>query len=641
MTARHITAIIIAIFLLHNHSLAQNTNDHAEVNVGLTYKTPSSQNGLEEAAFNVTAIVVVNRGVMSDKRTHLLLSIKAQSSTSNNPSPSFLHSYRYNGILYGNQHVGYEAFNGIKAMGVFDVIVQGPNINWSGTMTGPSDVKKISTELPTGADARDYYVSIKVNRVGYFMGTVNIENKIREIIKSQEQEKAEKDKLAKAAALKSEADRLLAAGDYQGAKNKLQTAKQMAPNDNSLDEQIRKTEAKETEALTRKESAAKKPISSGSGVSSKPGTSAPAKTSGSSTNSSSTSGGRSDNTEDDFWEEKKSQPAAVPAKKSDSEILAEYHETVRKSDEARQQQADAFKKKLDVDYELATQSFYAANALKSNRDRLDETTTLRKNHSSIEELEAEFEQNFRRISQIINEETALMNQKLKANMEYQFRNGSENDKALGEVVYAAGSLINDLSEEKRKREAREKLARQRDKMKQEMEVKRAAMLAEMAAKRKAMIIDFRKGLLSEFSEGGLPLSSYNVKQNVLYFFSYHIEESTIQNDSPKIYLSNVFPVGRYADGSWPFKNTLVSELSSKASGKTVLMGYYGTEELAAKSRNAFISMARKCEFKLENIQYKGKNTAGVQGSNDDFWETGKAKGKPVQNKPKRDDFWDK
>ena len=630
--------MIIALLLLHNHTTAQNTKDRAEVNVGLTYKTPSTQNGLEEAAFNVTAVVVMNRGMMSDKRTFLMLSLTSLSSTSNNPKPSFLHSYRYNGTLYGNQHVGYEAFDGIKAVGMFDVIVQGPNINWSGTMKGPTDVKKIPTELPTGADARDYYVSIKVNRVSHFIGTVNIQNKISEILKSQEQEKAEKEKLAKVAALKSEADRLLAAGDYQGAKSKLQSAKQMAPNDNSLDEQIRKTEEKE--ALTRKESASTKPATSGSGVSSKPGTSAPAKTSGSSTTSSRSGNSQSGNTGDDFWEEKKGQPA-VPAKKSDAEILAEYHETVRKSEEARQQQADNFKKKLDVDYKLASQSFYAAKALQANREQLGETTTLSKNHSSIEELEAEFEQNSRRISQVINEETELMNQKLRANMEYSFRDGSENDKAIGEVVYAAGSLINDLSEEKRKREAREKLARQRDNLRQEMEKKRTAMLAEMAAKRKALIIDFRKGLLTEFSDGGLPLSSYIIKQNVLYFFSYHIEESAIQNDSPRIYLSNVFPVGRYADGSWPFKNTLVSELSQKASGKAVLMGYYGTEEMASQNRNAFISMAGKCEFKLQNIRYKGKNTAGLQGSTDDFWETGKSKGTPVQNKPKRDDFWDK
>jgi hypothetical protein len=131
----------------------------------------------------------------------------------------------------------------------------------------------------------------------------------------------------------------------------------------------------------------------------------------------------------------------------------------------------------------------------------------------------------------------------------------------------------------------------------------------------------------------------------LYFFSYIFDKKNIEFSQSVIAVSNVFPIARYGDGTWPFKTNVVSELrKTGAAGTVTLVGYYASKEMADQMHTSFMSLAGKCSFTTKDIVYKGKKSSGKTGG--DFWSNGS--GTPVAakdtatsviKKEAADDFW--
>ncbi|WP_286705819.1 hypothetical protein, partial [Flavobacterium sp. 38-13] len=110
---------------------------------------------------------------------------------------------------------------------------------------------------------------------------------------------------------------------------------------------------------------------------------------------------------------------------------------------------------------------------------------------------------------------------------------------------------------------------------------------------------------------------------------------------PNIYTSNVFPVAKYNDGTWPFKNMLVADIKKKTSRQDiVLMGYYTQKKSAEQMRNSLVSLSPKAQLTPVTMEYKGSTADAVKNSkNADFWESGKTD-KPIKGAAKKaDDFW--
>lgn len=315
-------------------------------------------------------------------------------------------------------------------------------------------------------------------------------------------------------------------------------------------------------------------------------------------------------------------------------------------------------RKSDERMALSMQTYYAAEAVRNGKANLANLSSLSGNYSSIEELEAEFNEKYYSINSEVESLNAARDQQLQATYNQLYSDASETDKAVGQAAVAIGGFINGLKADKEKKEAREALQRQRQQAK-----------AEIEAKRRAAMISLRTKFFGEFPDGGVPLSSHKVTVDELYFFSYVCDKDKVGADYAVIAVSNVFPIARYGDGTWPFKTSVVGDIKKTgATGTVTLVGYYADKNMADQMRTSFLNLAEKCKLGTKDIAYKGKKSSGgggdfwgnstgkkavAAGSDstvivpavkkaDDFWQTGGAKKEKTDSTKKavkKDDFW--
>ncbi|ELR73623.1 hypothetical protein C900_02708 [Fulvivirga imtechensis AK7] len=273
---------------------------------------------------------------------------------------------------------------------------------------------------------------------------------------------------------------------------------------------------------------------------------------------------------------------------------------------------------------LYAQSFYAAQAVGASKQNLDNLSRLSGNYESVEELEAEFNAKYYAIAQEVENLNRARNEALSANVATTFYGSDATGQATGEFIKGVGTMINNNKSEKERIEAEAALREQREQM-----------LKQIEARKKTMMLNMRQGMLAQFPDGGLPLSSHQVKDRV-YCFAYFIDGSTLEKDAPVISITNVFPVDQYSDGTWPFKNTLVDELQKLSLDKVTLMGFYTAKEMADEMHTSLTSLSGKCNMKINLLEYNGKASTSVTN---DFWETGK-KQKSETSQQQNGSFWD-
>lgn len=176
-------------------------------------------------------------------------------------------------------------------------------------------------------------------------------------------------------------------------------------------------------------------------------------------------------------------------------------------------------------------------------------------------------------------------------------------------------------------------------------------LEEAAAQQK---VDNRKIIINKFQPKDIPLGSKE-KASKIYYFIYAYN-NTINNlyGSALMYVSNVFEIGTYDDGTRAYTATINKEIENLTSFTEVLHGYYYTQQEAEKIRESFISLMQNNDVYFTDIYYKGKPTTSTIKSNEakqeNFWgETAPAKintAKPSelpqeeQKKETKKNFWD-
>lgn len=344
----------------------------------------------------------------------------------------------------------------------------------------------------------------------------------------------------------------------------------------------------------------------------------------------------------------------------DAQLVAATQQKLQAmTDDFYAKQAESQRKAEQFSANLA-QSFYAAEAIRSGKANLANASSLTGNYSSVEELEAEFEQKYASIAGEAENIANARNQQLQATYNAFYSDASEQSKAIGQAATQLGSYINNMRAEKEEQRAKEELRRQREQQ-----------LARIEARRKEALIQLRKGFFNEFPDGGVPLSGHKVVTNELYFFSYVFDKTKIDAGATSVKVSNVFPIARYGDGTWPFKTNVVADVKKAASGEgpVTLVGYYTTKEMADNMRTSFLNLASKSKITVRDIAYKGKKSSGgtaadfwgnstkkavIAGdstaaavpdkkkADDDFWHTGgakKAAADTTKKAVKKDDFW--
>lgn len=296
-------------------------------------------------------------------------------------------------------------------------------------------------------------------------------------------------------------------------------------------------------------------------------------------------------------------------------------------------QNNAIYENIDRKFDMYKQNFYHAQAIQSGKENLAGLSRLEGNYSSVQELEAEFNQKYNSIRGEVNNLEQARNSQLNNAVTSTF-NGNSTEQAIGQGMQLIGSMINNAQAAKERKEAQAALKLERDRQ-----------LAAMVASKTRARIELRSKLVQSFPDGGTPLSSHKVTLPEVYVFAYVNDKATFSNEQALVSLSNVFPVQQYSDGTYPYKTTILNKLKGYAPGEITLVGYYGDKTRAEEMRNAFINLAAKSELAVKPFTVKtlpGSTSTGSKGSTGDFWETGKKEqGSPPKDKKpvKSDDYW--
>lgn len=104
----------------------------------------------------------------------------------------------------------------------------------------------------------------------------------------------------------------------------------------------------------------------------------------------------------------------------------------------------------------------------------------------------------------------------------------------------------------------------------------------------------------------IPLMSKE-KAPILYFFIYSHNDLSNEYGSTA-YISNVFEVGQYRDGTRAYTANVINEIESLTPHTEVLHGYYYTYDDAEQSRNNLIRTLKSTGMNVLDVHYKGKPT---------------------------------
>jgi hypothetical protein len=204
--------------------------------------------------------------------------------------------------------------------------------------------------------------------------------------------------------------------------------------------------------------------------------------------------------------------------------------------------------------------------------------------------------------------------------------------ATKKLAGIAFSIYNDYSESRARK-------------KQEEEEQRQAQIAsEERAEKKRQLVNHRKDVITN-AVAKMPLTAQTHNINEVYFFMYKCDESTLENDFPTFYLSNIFSIEKYADGTWPFMKNVIEKIAKTTKeSKYNLVGYFSNRADAEAKLKEYISNCNIYRFTIENVFYNTPQTAtNANTSNADFWgntvkEKTTNKDPETNNKPATD-FW--
>lgn len=323
------------------------------------------------------------------------------------------------------------------------------------------------------------------------------------------------------------------------------------------------------------------------------------------------------------------------------------YEKMERQEMERQQRDAEFKQKWD---NMST-SFYAMSAAKEG---MRDASSLGSGYSSIEELNSAFHQKMRQISAMSSQVQAASAQGAQAyaNIIGQGSNGYDYSGAVG----AIGSIASALYANKAEKDAREELQRQRNE--EEARIKKAQLDA---------LIAIRTEIDKVYVEGGMPLISHKITAPVLYVFAYNSNKADwVKNQNVEMSISNVIPVYRYGDGTYPYTSNVKRTFENAGISSPVLIGYFTNKTEAENYRRSLLDVAPNAKFTVKEVEIKvkeqkpsttsntletdfwgtkneTKNQDNTQNTETDFWgtPTKDKKTEPKKETKKEDDFWSK
>ncbi len=325
-------------------------------------------------------------------------------------------------------------------------------------------------------------------------------------------------------------------------------------------------------------------------------------------------------------EDKKNKVLQTKSKQQeDQKAVDDLMVKIRKDQDANNQ----IYKDIDRKFDLQKQGFAAVGAREEAKNNLKQLSTLSDSYQSVDQLMADFNQRMAQLNNSVKDLTYKKNQALNSSADAYFN--TPDVAAYGTGIKLVGGMINQAKEAKEKKRAQEELRQQKD-----------AMVNNMIIEEKRLLSGIRTDLFSKFKEGNLPLSSANISENTIYYFAYAYDPAQLGLKNPTLFLSNVFAVNKYSDGTWPFKTSITTSIYKLTPYQEVLHGFYKNKDEAMSMQKAMQDVFAKTGGLISPINYKSKSTVSSSSSNTDFWETGK-KAKEASTKDKtpvkKEDFW--
>jgi len=270
-------------------------------------------------------------------------------------------------------------------------------------------------------------------------------------------------------------------------------------------------------------------------------------------------------------------------------------------------------------------------SISNNKKRLEEASQLSGNYSSIADIEREFSNKMSSIRGITNNIESQQNAKLNYAVGAKF-NANPTEMAIGQGLNLVGNILNGAKAARDAREAQEQLRIQR-----ENEIKK------FEEERKRAILEMRQDLFKRFPDGSPPQQS-KYENNTIYFFAYITEKNKIQETKPLVTVTNIFPVSKFDDGTFPYKVSIMNKLTGIAPGNINLTGFFESSERAEEIRKVFIKLAETSQLTVRQFQLK-TNSSSASNTNKtiagDFWENGKnTDSSQLKKQIKKDAFWE-
>ena len=355
------------------------------------------------------------------------------------------------------------------------------------------------------------------------------------------------------------------------------------------------------------------------------GTKTDAVISTSSGNSNTNSRQKTTSSTDDFWNDS---PSQTP-QKSKEQLAAD--KKLQESRDRYAEQENRFFNTMEKQKQeqnrrdaIMANSYYANEARSRAEQGISDNSSFNQRFDNVEDLQNAFYNQANAINQYAQDLSDARMQQNANTQEYLWGNSTGADQAVGELATSVANIIGNARVEKERKEAQENLRKERD-----------AERTRIETERKQKIANLRNDIFKQYPEGGVPLSRHNINLDELYFFTYWYDGKTTAK------VSNVFPYAKFKDGTWAFKDKVISESEKAAGGKVTLVGYFTTKALAEKERSVFVELLPQAEVNVSTYTVKGRKWDGAESGSTDFWgnETKTKQETQTTTQQKTDDFW--
>ena len=128
-------------------------------------------------------------------------------------------------------------------------------------------------------------------------------------------------------------------------------------------------------------------------------------------------------------------------------------------------------------------------------------------------------------------------------------------------------------------------------------------------------ISNRSIIINKYHPKEIPLSSREKATKIFYFIYAYDHTNLNQEYGATVYVSNVFEIGNFTDGTRAYTSTVKNEIEHLTKYTETLHGYYYTADEAEKLRQSFISLLQDNGVAIYNIRYKGKPSTKKDNAN--------------------------